>query len=105
LASDEPRTVTGVCCAFLLAAGLGPRIAIVAVWLFGDRVEDAFDSWIWPLLGLIFLPWTTLAYLLVWTRGDSLSLGEWIVVMIGFVADFITYAGRAASARYKRPAY
>jgi hypothetical protein len=95
-----------VCCAFLLAAGLGPRIALVAIWIFGERVDNAFDSWLLPLLGLIFLPWTTLAYLLVWSGGGaSISLGEWIVVMLGFCADFMTYAGRAASARYKRPAY
>ena len=55
-----------MCCVALLAFGLGPRIALLAIWLFGDRVDFAFDSWIWPLLGLFLLPWTTLMYVLVW---------------------------------------
>ena len=43
------------CVAFLiLFAVFGPRFAIVAMWLFGDRVDLAFGSWVWPLLGLLF---------------------------------------------------
>jgi hypothetical protein len=78
-----------------------PRLALLVWWIFGDRVELAFDSWIWPLLGLLFLPWTTLAYLLVWTPVVGVNGGEWIVVAIGFAADVVTYSGRAASARYQ----
>jgi hypothetical protein len=87
-----------VCCAALLALGLGPRIALVLVWIFGDRVDRAFDSWIWPLLGLLFLPWTTLAYLLVWDPA-GLSGGEWIVVLLGFLLDVASYSARAAKSR------
>ena len=54
-----------MCCAVLLAFGIGPRVALVLVWLFGDRIDRAFDSWVWPLLGLLLLPWTTLMYIIV----------------------------------------
>ena len=87
-----------MCCFALIAAGLGPRIALVLVWIFGDRVDRAFDSWFWPLLGLLFLPWTTLAYLLVWDP-TGLSGGEWIVVALGFALDIATYSARAAKGR------
>ena len=60
-----------MCCAVLLAFGLGPRLALVLVWIFDDRIERAFDSWVWPLLGLLLLPWTTLMYILVWARAES----------------------------------
>jgi hypothetical protein len=93
-----------VCCFFVLLAALGPRFALVMIWIFGDRVDLAFDSWIWPLLGLIFLPWTTLAYVLVWSVG-GVDGAEWIVVVLGFLADVATYSARSASARYNRPAY
>ena len=56
-----------MCCLVLTAGFLGPRIALLIWWIFGDRVDLAFDSWVWPLLGLLLLPWTTLAYLLVWS--------------------------------------
>ena len=55
-----------MCCLALTAGFLGPRIALFLWWIFGDKVDLAFDTWIWPLLGLIFLPWTTLAYVLAW---------------------------------------
>jgi hypothetical protein len=87
-----------MCCAALLALGLGPRIAFLFVWIFGSRVDRAFDSWIWPLLLLFFLPWTGLAYILVWDPA-GLSGGEWVVVALGFVADIATYSSRAARSR------
>jgi hypothetical protein len=87
-----------MCCALLVAAGLGPRLAVLLVWIFGDRVQQAFDWWGWAFLGLLFLPWTTLAYLLVWQRG-GISGAEWIVVAIGFAIDIATYSARAAKGR------
>ena len=38
-------------CLVGFAALLGPRLAVAIWWLFGNKVELAFDSWIWPLLG------------------------------------------------------
>ena len=55
-----------MCCLALTAGFLGPRIALFVWWIFGNKVDVAFDTWIWPLLGLIFLPWTTLAYVVAW---------------------------------------
>jgi hypothetical protein len=93
-----------MCCLALTAGFLGPRIALFIWWVFGDKVDAAFDSWIWPLLGLIFLPWTTLAYVLVWSRG-GVDGAEWLVVLLGLVADIATYSARSAASRYRRPAY
>ena len=41
-------------CLVGFAAILGPRLAVAVWWLFGNKVELAFDSWIWPLLGVSF---------------------------------------------------
>jgi hypothetical protein len=90
-----------MCCFFVLLATLGPRFALVLMWLFGDRVDRAFDSWIWPLLGLIFLPWTTLAYVLAWSPVGGVSGGEWLFVAIGLVADIATYSARKATNVYR----
>ena len=57
-----------MCCFALLFVFLGPRFAVLMIWIFGDRVELAFDGWLLPLAGLLFLPWTTLMYLLMWSR-------------------------------------
>jgi hypothetical protein len=90
-----------MCCLFLVMALLGPRFAFVLVWLFdSDRVDRAFSSWLWPLLLLIFLPWTGLAYVLMWSAVNGVSGWEWIVVALGLFADLATYSARAARNRY-----
>jgi hypothetical protein len=90
-----------MCCLALTAGFLGPRIALLVWWIFGDKVDAAFDTWIWPLLGLIFLPWTTLAYVLAWGPLNGVSGAGWLVVAIGFAVDIATYSSRAAKNRYR----
>lgn len=89
-----------MCCFLVLFALLGPRFAVLAIWLFGDRVELAFDGWVLPLLGLLFAPWTTLMYLLVWSRPEGVTGADWIIVAIGVALDLATYSARTARARY-----
>ena len=89
-----------VCCLFLAAFGLGPRVALLLWWLFGDRVDAAFGSWLWPLLGLLFLPWTTLLYVLMWSAVGGVSGAEWLVVALGVLLDLASYSSRYAKARY-----
>jgi hypothetical protein len=89
-----------MCCFLLLFAALGPRFAIVAMWLFGNRVDLAFGSWLWPLLGLVVAPWTTLMYLLTWSAVGGVSGGEWLLVGLGVALDVATYVGRPARSRY-----
>ena len=55
-----------MCCLALSAGFIGPRFALLMWWIFGDKVDAAFSSFFWPLLGLLILPWTTIAYVLAW---------------------------------------
>ena len=91
-----------MCCLALTAGFLGPRLALL-LWLIfdDDRFDAAFGSWAWPVLGIIFLPWTTLAYLVVWSPIVGVDGWEWIIVALGFVLDLATYSSRAASSRYQ----
>ena len=90
-----------MCCFFLLLAGFGPRIALLFVWIFGDRVDRAFGSWVWPLLGLIFLPWTTLMWVIAWSPVVGVSgFWDWLLVAIGVGLDIATYSARSARQRY-----
>ena len=90
-----------MCCLALLAGFIGPRVALFVWWAFGDKVDAAFDTWIWPLLGLIFLPWTTLAYVVAWGPIDAVSGAGWLLVALGFAADIATYSARSAKNRYR----
>ena len=89
-----------MCCFFALFAALGPRFAIIAMWLFGNRVDAAFGSALWPLLGLLVAPWTALMYLLAWSPVGGVSGGEWILVGLGVMLDIATYAAKPAQSRY-----
>jgi hypothetical protein len=90
-----------MCCLALSAGFIGPRFALLMWWLFGTKVDAAFSSWIWPLLGLLFLPWTTIAYVLAWGPVYGVSgFWGWLLVALGFALDVATYSSRAAKSRY-----
>ncbi len=57
-------------CLFAIGAAFFPRLALLFVWLFTPLVNRAFSGGILlPLLGIIFLPFTTLIYVLVYIPG------------------------------------
>jgi hypothetical protein len=86
-------------CLFALFAGFFPRVALVIVWVATDLVDRAFDTFIIPLLGLIFLPFTTLIYAVAWAPGVHLGNGRWIWVAVAFVIELFGYRGTARSNR------
>ena len=66
-------------CLFALFAGIFPRLGLFIIWVARPaRVDAAFDGWVWPLLGLIFLPFATLIYVVLWTAG-GLSSGRLVL--------------------------
>jgi hypothetical protein len=88
-----------MCCFFTILVFLGPRFAAIIWWLVaplrwvGDTVVSAFNSIIWPILGIIFLPWTTLMYVIV-APGGLLGF-DWLWIALAVVADIASYGGGA----------
>ena len=81
-------------CLAAVLAFISPRLALVALWLFSDILSRAFDSWFLPLIGFFLLPWTTLAFAVMWDVGTREVTGfEWFVVVLAFLADLGSYAG------------
>lgn len=72
---------------------LGPQIGILVWWLLDPiRWNVAFTSFIWPLLGSLFLPCTTLMYVAVVPIGGVTGFdGVWLGITV--VADTGMYAG------------
>jgi len=71
---------------------LAPRLVLVFLWFFSDRVSVVFEGIIVPLLGFLFLPFTTLAYMLVWNPESGVSGSAWNIVIGGLLFDIGTYA-------------
>jgi hypothetical protein len=92
-----------VCCFLLVLGFLGPRLALLWAWIFTPQVTAAFHgSFLWPLVGVIFLPWTALAYVVAWAPTGGVSTVGWVVVALGFVLDIASYSSRAAQQRYSQ---
>jgi hypothetical protein len=80
-------------CIAVLFALISPRLALFVIFLFSDLLSRAFDSWLVPLLGFFVLPWTTLAYALMWSSGGNRVYGfEWFIVGIAFIVDLSSYS-------------
>ena len=89
------------CLAALLAV-ISPRLALFAIFLFSNMLDRAFEGWLLPLAGFFLLPWTTLAYTLMWDIGTNTVTGfEWFIVVLAFLGDLGSYAG-GRSYRYSR---
>jgi hypothetical protein len=54
-------------------------------------ITNLFQTWIWPFLGFIFLPWSTLMYMVV-APGSIIGF-DWILLGLGVFADMATYFG------------
>ncbi|HEX5038822.1 MAG TPA: hypothetical protein VFW95_01640 [Candidatus Limnocylindria bacterium] len=91
-------------CFFLTLLLLGPR-AILLIWWIANPVlwAAAFGTFIWPLLGFLFLPWTTLMYVLVAEGG--VTGGDWFWLALSLAADVASYAGGALGGRGRVPGY
>ena len=84
-------------CLFAVLGGLAPRFAFFIFWIMRPtQVDLAFDTWIFPLLGLIFVPLATLLYAVLWTVG-GLSGWAWFWVIVAAVIDLAHGASAAAS--------
>ena len=88
-------------CLIALIAVLSPRLAIVLLWLFTNYVDRAFSGFFLPLVGLIFLPWTTLLYVLVDVAPGPIHVAGWFVIGLGVLIDLNSWA-QARSGRRSR---
>ncbi len=84
----------GLGCACLLALGfsVAPRLFLILAWIFGDRWDRVWGGdWFLPLLGIIFLPYTTIMYMLVWTP-TGLVGWDWMWIGLGVLLDVMKWA-------------
>ncbi|HEX5008890.1 MAG TPA: hypothetical protein VFY71_00715 [Planctomycetota bacterium] len=87
------------CVIVLVLLGL-PRVAVLCVGLFSHYFEQAFSYPIWPFLGFLFAPLTTLTY--AWahnTYGSVQGVGL-AVVIVAALFDL----GLVGAARRRRSA-
>ena len=82
-----------MCCFLTTLVLFGPRLAILVWWLISPvYVGNAFnEKWVLTLLAWAFIPWTVLAYLLIYPGG---IIGfDWVILILGILADIASYTG------------
>lgn len=79
-------------CLVALFALISPRLALFFIWVFSNLLSRAFESWAVPLIGFFLLPWTTLAYAVMWDSGNRVYGFEWFIVALGFLFDLASYS-------------
>ena len=82
-----------------------PRLALILVWLFSPGwLGAAYQTRIWPVLGFLFMPLTTLAYAYAWHLGAGHISGGGLVLLIVAVLVDLGLFGSGERARRSRKA-
>jgi hypothetical protein len=83
---DEGIARWVACSQYSLGSSRGWRCSSSG-WPRPALVAAAFSTWLVPLLGIIFLPFATLIYVILYTPGFGLAPWEWFWVVLAGVFD------------------
>ena len=71
-------------CIYAVLALAVPRVLIFFAFLLTDWFGRAFETRVWPLMGFVFMPYTTLAYLAPAMLNNNHTLsGDWLAAFYG----------------------
>lgn len=66
-----------------------PRLAVLVLFLFSDYLGRAYATNFWPVLGFLFLPWTTLAYAFAMNENGGQLTGWYVALyVLALLMDF-----------------
>ena len=90
-------------CLLGLVTLITPRFVMIVLWIFTDYLSRAFESFVWPFLGFLFLPTTTMGYAVAQNAFDGVKGWGLVLVILGVIADFglLGGSGRALGRRVK----
>jgi hypothetical protein len=91
-------------CLLALFAGFFPRLAVFFIWLARPAIFNAALDPLWAILGIIFLPFTTLMYVLLWSS-TGLQGSDWLWLALAFVLDVSASSYSAYANRDRVPGY
>ena len=78
---------------------LFPRLVILLLAIFSTAMSRSFDHWLWPVLGFLFMPYTTLAVVLAMTQNGSIDGVYLVVVIVAVLADIGSFGGSGKAYR------
>lgn len=88
-------------CLVTLAGFFFPRVVMLVLLLATDWFARSFQTWYWPVLGFVFMPYTTLAYMISLVYGGGVTGGYIVLVVVGVVLDLGVH--RDSSSKAAKP--
>ena len=80
-------------CLLALMSAFAPRLVFLIIWIARPSYINAvFDTFILPLLGLIFLPFTTLRWVLLDAPPVGVHGFDWVWIGVAAILDLGHYA-------------
>ncbi len=93
------------CCILGCLYLTGPRFTLFFLWFIG-WTRGAFDTHVWPVLGFLFMPFTTLCYACAMKWGPGFLSPLWVVILaIAVVLDILPLFHRQAYVYYEYRRY
>ncbi|MBI1372689.1 MAG: hypothetical protein GC159_07990 [Phycisphaera sp.] len=89
-------------CLLAILALFLPRLVIALLALFTTYLQNAYQTFLWPLLGFFFMPFTTLAYAWAINAHGSVTGAYLIVVVIAVLLDIGSLGGGEHARRRRR---
>ena len=90
-------------CLITILALAVPRVAMVFIFLLTNWFSRVYETVLWPVLGFVFLPYTTLAYMAAMLNNAGHVSGGWLVlVVLAVLVDISHWGGGGRSVRTYR---
>jgi hypothetical protein len=81
-------------CLLAVLALAVPRVLMLFIFLLTDWFSHAFQTQVWPIIGFVFMPYTTLAYLAAMLNNNHTVSGGWLALLIvGVIVDVGHWGG------------
>ena len=87
-------------CLLVIFAYFFPRAVMICIFFFTNWFSRAFNTVLWPLLGFLFMPYTTLAYMAATLQNQHNANGGWLALII--LAALVDLGGQGGSATSRR---
>ena len=89
-------------CIFAVVALAVPRVVMFFAFLLTDWFGRSFETQWWPILGFVFMPYSTLAYLAAMLNNNHTLSGGWLAIFIvAIVVDAGHWGGGGLTYRRK----
>jgi hypothetical protein len=77
----------------LILGAFFPRLLFFILWVSTTLVDRAYNGFILPFLGMLFLPYTSLFYVLAYNPiAHGLVGASWLWALLGFLIDLGSYS-------------